>query len=734
MNKRKLFVTAGAVTASLVAITGVSAAGFTDVEASNSHYENILALHEAGIISGYPDGTFKPAQAVTRGQAAKMLVNAYGLTKGDKTVSFTDVPASNEYAQAIEVLASQGFINGYADGTFKPTEEITRGQFAKILTNIIGLTGNGSNPFTDVATSSEYYSAITALYENGITKGTSAGTYSPVADVTRGQLSSFIVRGLTWLEENAPEGPQEPTPDGAFNLSILHVNDTHANVQQFPKLVTAVNEARATNEDALLLHAGDVFSGTLYFNEFLGQADLEFMNLMKFDAMTLGNHEFDLGGSDEGHKALTEFVKSAEFPIITANVNFAQDKLFNNLVSDTYPTNPENGKIYSGIVKEIDGEKVGIFGLTTEETKDIAFVGSVKFENYIEEAKKAVAAFEAQGINKIIALTHIGYNDNPNIDNDILLAKNVKGIDVIVGGHSHDKLDEPFVVDTNTVGTTQDTTLIVQAQEYGKFLGTLDVTFDENGVVTEYEGALIDIAKVADNEAALKLLEPYKTRVDEVSNQEIGVKLEAALENPRATDESPVSVRANETILGNLITDGMRAKAQKFTDKKVVMAIQNGGGIREAIPAGNVTVGQVITVLPFGNTLALMDVTGAELKAAFEVSVKNAPEENGGFLHVSGARVVFDSSKPADERVVSIELLNEDGTYTAIEDSKTYTVATNAFTAKGGDGYDVFKNVYAEGRVTDLGLSDWENFAEHLTTLKAIPTATEGRITDQAAK
>lgn len=729
MKNRKLFVTASAVTASLVALTGVSAAGFTDVEVSNSHYENILALHDAGIISGYPDGTFKPGQAVTRGQAAKMLVNAFDLTKGENTLSFTDVPASNEYAEAIQVLASQGFINGYADGTFKPSEEITRGQFAKMLTNILELTSNGTNPFKDVAASNEYASAITALYENGITKGTSADTYSPAADVTRGQISSFIVRGMTWLEENAPEESQD-----AFNLSILHVNDTHANVQQFPKLVTAVNEVRTAKENSLLLHAGDVFSGTLYFNEFLGQADLEFMNLMKFDAMTLGNHEFDLGGSDEGHKALTEFIKGAEFPFITANVNFSQDPLFDGLVNDTYPTNPENGKIYNGIVKEIDGEKVGIFGLTTEETKDIAFVGSVQFENYIEEAKKAVAAFEEQGINKIIALTHIGYNDNPNIDNDILLAKNVEGIDVIVGGHSHDKLDEPFVVNTNTVGTAKDTTLIVQAQEYGKYLGTLDVTFDENGVVTEYEGSLIDIATVADDEAALKLLEPYKKRIDEVSNQEIGVKLEAALENPRANDESKVSVRANETILGNLITDGMRAKAQKFTDKKVVMAIQNGGGIRAAIPAGNVTVGQVITVLPFGNTLALMDATGAELKAAFEASVKNAPEENGGFLHVSGARVVYDSSKPSGERVVSIELLNEDGTYTAMEDSKTYTVATNAFTAKGGDGYDMFEKAYADGRVTDLGLSDWENFAEHLTTLKAIPTATEARITDQAAK
>jgi len=178
----------------------------------------------------------------------------------------------------------------------------------------------------------------------------------------------------------------------------------------------------------------------------------------------------------------------------------------------------------------------------------------------------------------------------------------------------------------------------------------------------------------------------------------------------------------------------MLAKAKSFTNKEVIMALQNGGGIRAAIEAGPITVKEVITVLPFGNTLSIMDVTGEELKAAFEVSLSKYPSENGGFLHVSGAKVEFDSSKPAGERVVSISYKDATGNYVALEASKTYTVTTNAFTAKGGDGFTMFAKAYEEGRVTDLGLSDWENFREHLQSLKEIPTEIEGRIVDISSK
>lgn len=707
-NKRNKFltVTAAALAVTAVAVVPASAASpFSDVKESHADFEGISTLYAAGIISGYPDGTFKPDTNVTRGQAAKMIAGALKLdTKEVEDPKFTDISASNPYYGSIAALVGLNVITGYGDNTFRPNQTITHGDLAKILASIPTL------PELE-----------------------SAKNHEASEKVTRGQLATFIAEALTKSNPETPETPE--TPADAFSLSILHVNDTHARANELPKLATAVKEQREAKKNVLTLHAGDAFNGTLYFNEFHGQADLALLNEIGFDAMVFGNHEFDLGASPEGHQALADFVKGAKFPFVDANADFSADDKFTGLFTDLISSEPENGKIYSGIVKEIDGEKVGIFGLTTEETVDIASPDKVTFTNYIEEAKKAVAAFEGMGVNKIIALTHIGYNDNPNVDNDILLAKNVPGIDVIVGAHDHTKLDEPFVVDTNTVGEAKDATLIVQANEYVKYLGTLDVTFDGDGIVTEYGGELIDLGKVAEDESLVKLLAPYKAKVDEVNNKEIGVTLKEALANPRASETSLESVRSNETALGNIITDGMLAKAQKYTDKTVVMALQNGGGIREAIPAGNITVGQVITVLPFGNTLALMDATGAELKAAFEVSLKNAPKENGGFLHIAGAKLQYDSSKEVGSRVVSIEYLDKaTGKYVAIEDGKTYTVATNAYTAKGGDGLDMFAKAYEEGRVTDLGLSDWENLQEQLLSLKEVKTTTEGRIVDVAKK
>ena len=245
-------------------------------------------------------------------------------------------------------------------------------------------------------------------------------------------------------------------------------------------------------------------------------------------------------------------------------------------------------------------------------------------------------------------------------------------------------------------------------------------------IVTQ-SGRLIPIGDQTPDPEAVEVLAPYKAQVDAVAKEEIGVTTEFTLENPR-TEEN--SVRKNETILGNLITDGMLAKAKSFTGKNVIMALQNGGGIRAAIDAGPITVGEVISVLPFGNTLATMELTGIELKQAFEISVGLYPVENGGFLHVAGGKVEFDSTKPAGERVVSVKYLTRNGEYVEVQDNETYTVATNAFTAKGGDGYDVFAKAYEEGRVTDLGLSDWENFREHLVSLETIPTQIEGRIID----
>ncbi|KEK12018.1 2', 3'-cyclic nucleotide 2'-phosphodiesterase [Lysinibacillus sphaericus] len=510
----------------------------------------------------------------------------------------------------------------------------------------------------------------------------------------------------------------------------MHSNDTHANLANIARKVTAVKEVRAKKPNALLLDAGDVFSGTLYFNEFKGQADLAFMNLMKYDVMTFGNHEFDLGATPEGHQALVDFIKGSQFPFVSSNVDFSKDTKFTGLFTDLISSEPQNGKIYNGIIKEVNGEKVGIFGLTTAETKDISSPGSIAFEVYITEAKKAVKAFEDKGVNKIIALTHIGFDDNPAYDNDQILAKSVEGIDVIVGGHSHTQLDKPVVVDKNIAGQAKAATLIVQAYQYNDYLGTLDVTFNNKGVVVAHNGALLKVADYAEDAQALATLKPFKDKVEELSNTETGASASIALDNPRTGgDNTKPSVRKNETPLGNLITDGMLKKAKQYNND-VIMALQNGGGIRAGINQGPITVGEVITVLPFGNTLATMSLTGKELKEALEVSVGQYPAENGGFLHVSGAKVEFDSTKAKGQRIVKVSYMDGQGKYVEIQDNVTYTIATNAFTAKGGDGYDVFKKAYEEGRVTDLGLSDWENLAEHITSLGTVNSKVEGRVVD----
>lgn len=488
--------------------------------------------------------------------------------------------------------------------------------------------------------------------------------------------------------------------EGDFELTIMHTNDTHANLDNAPKRATLIKQLRAENANNLLLDAGDVFSGSLYFNTFEGQADLALMNYMQYDAMTFGNHEFDLGSSEEGHASLAEFVGGADFPLVGANVDFSGDANMSPLVAgEAFTKTAANGQIYSGVVKEVNGEEVGIFGLTTAETADISSPEDILFTDYIDAANEAVEWFEGQEVNKIVALTHIGYDDNAAVDNDRTLAVEVDGIDVIVGGHTHTKLLPPVQVED---------TVIVQANEYNKFLGQLDVTFDEAGNVTNFVGEHHEVALAEEDAEAAEILAPFKEEVEELKETEIGVEANVFLNGTRGE----FGIRASETNLGNFITDGMLAKAQQINPDTTI-ALQNGGGIRASIEPGPITYGEVLTVLPFGNALAIMEVTGQELKDALEHSVREYPKENGGFLHVSGMFFNYDGKAPVGERVLSVFVDTGGETYDELNLEETYTVATNSFTAKGGDGFDSFGKAYEEGRVTEPGFTDWEMFEEH---------------------
>jgi len=530
------------------------------------------------------------------------------------------------------------------------------------------------------------------------------------------------------------ETPVAPLQEEFFELPIMHMNDTHARVDAYPSMVTAVNSFRNENPEALLLHAGDVFSGTLYFNEFLGQADLELLNLMGIDAFAFGNHEFDLGDSEDGHGALADFVENANFPFLGTNVDFSNDADM-----DPYDTNaslvsnPEPGQSYDSIVHTVDGEEIGIFGLTTEDTANIASPVNISFTDYIGAAEDAVAEFEAEGIDKVVAVTHMGYDSAPAYGNDIVLANQVDGIDVIVGGHSHTALAEPVLIEDGVAPT-----VIVQAGANAENLGTLNVTFNDEGEIVEQTGELLSVADYEADPEAVTALEPYQEEVEEINNEEIGANALKDLENPRHGDGDEVSVRANETELGNLVTDAMLAKTQELYPDTVI-AFQNGGGVRAPIDEGPITVGEVIEVLPFGNNPVIVELSGQEIKDIFEISVganerpEGGLEENGGFLQVSGMEFYYDSTRESGDRIAAM-FVEQDGELNEVQLDENYLVTTNAFTGQGGDGLTPLEDAYDEGRVQDTGAIDWEQLRDYMIEEDhlngEVDPVLEGRIND----
>lgn len=528
----------------------------------------------------------------------------------------------------------------------------------------------------------------------------------------------------------------EITPS-VFPLSILHTNDTHANLDSagspdnVTRRITAIKELRSQAAHSLLVDAGDVFSGTLYFNQYLGQADLNFMNLAQYDAMTFGNHEFDRGPA-----VLAEFIRNATFPLVSANVDVTKDKDLQALAAGAIGQPAEGGKIYPAIIKEVGGEKIGIFGLTTTDTPSLSSPGAdIVFADAGKRAAETVEALKRQGINKIVALSHLGYEE------DVKLAGQVADIDIIVGGHTHTLLKEPVAVKTFA-----NPTVIVQLGDKAANLGNLNVTFDSTGKLLSWSERLVDLNEkagstyklAADPQAQLLLDTKYKPAVNEKKSVLVG-KAEVDLFGAVSVSGHPRTVRTKETALGNLVVDGMLDEA-KSAGTGAVIALQNGGGIRTNIPAGNITQGGAIEVLPFSNDLVVLKLTGQEIWDALENGVSAAPAEYGGFPHVAGMTFTYDSTLPSKKRVVSVSVKTDNG-YEPLRKDQEYKLVTNIFTAKGGDSYTSFSKAFQEGRVDYIYTpaypykADYEVFIQYLTklgkTLNASNTGVEGRIIDK---
>ncbi|WP_377887461.1 cell wall-binding repeat-containing protein [Alkalihalobacillus sp. R86527] len=507
----------------------------------------------------------------------------------------------------------------------------------------------------------------------------------------------------------APATPTEAAT-GNFDLTIMHTNDTHAHLENAAKRVTAVKDIRAERENSILVDGGDVFSGTLFFNKYKGLADVQFMNMMEYDAMVPGNHEFD-----EGPKTFSDFVKKTEFPIVSSNIDYSKNEDLNPLYKDEVGTPGDGGTIYPAVVLDVNGEKVGVFGLTTESTPELSGPGdTLTFEDHQEHAAEMVKMFEGKGINKIIALTHLGKNT------EVELAGAVEGIDVIVGGHSHTKLEEEIVVHKD-----EEPTLVVQAFEYSNFLGDLQVTFDSNGVLTGWDETLVNLgrdSKIEPDPEAQKLYEELKKPLEEIEKEVVGHS-DVFLDGERS------SVRSGETNLGNVITDAMLSKAQEFTDATI--AIQNGGGIRASIDKGPITMGEVLTTMPFGNNLVTLDLTGQEIMDSLEHGLSGIQDGEGRFPHVSGIMYSYDEEAEVGKRLLDVNVKTDKG-YKDIDLDATYTVATNSFMATGGDGYTVMGQAAEEGRMEELFFVDFELFNEYIDG-KTIEMGQEARIVEEEA-
>ncbi len=462
---------------------------------------------------------------------------------------------------------------------------------------------------------------------------------------------------------------------------------------------TAIQQVKAEGSNVILVDAGDAFQGTLYFNVWQGEEEAYFMNALGYQAMAVGNHEFDSGPA-----ALADFIGLADFPVLSANIDASAEPTLAGLIP-------------AYTVLDVAGEQIGVFGLTTEETAFISSPGpNVVFNDVVASAEATVAELEGLGINKIIALSHCGYSP------DQTLAAAVDGIDVIVSGHSHTLLGSmegaagPYP--TEITSPAGDTVLIVSAYEWGKYLGRLDVNFTADGKVESYTGGPIFIDEsFAEDPTIAADVATFAEPIEELKNTVIG-ETAVNLEGTRAL------VRSQETNLANLICDAM---LWETAAENTEICVQNGGGIRASIPTGDVTMGQVLEVLPFGNQIATFGLTGADIWAALENGVSCYEDQCGRFAQVGGLRYVFDPSLEVGSRIVSVSVKNASGGYDPIDPDTVYKLVSNDFMRRGGDGYDMFADNAIDPYDSGAVLAD--AVAEYIGDNSPVSPAVEGRIT-----
>ena len=572
-------------------------------------------------------------------------------------------------------------------------------------------------------------------------------------------------------------GNDAPVNDG-FALKILHINDHHSHLDAegttltlageetsveyggFTRVVSKMRELEQQSDSALKLHAGDAITGTLFFTLFEGEADAALMNEVCFDAFALGNHEFDKG--DAGLRDFLDDLAAGpcETDVLAANV---VPELGVSPLAFTSATD----YIKPFTIETINGEEMGIVGI------DIAFKTqnssnpdeTTQFLDETTTAQRFIDELLAQGVDKIVLLTHYQYR------NDMELARALRGVDVIVGGDSHTLLGEGFNAyglyadgpyPTRLSNADGNQVCVAQAWQYSYVVGELDVQFDANGNVTACNGiphlllgdtferddengdpvtltgdALAAVTSAIESAPELSIVTPdanasailqgYSSQTEQLAQAVIGSAAEdLCLERIPGQGRNQVCEVSETDGRGSDIAN-IVALAFKTQSNTSDIALQNGGGVRIDIPAGPVTVGDAYTLLPFANTLLEVDMTGEQIVNTLEDALDfalNPDGSTGAFPYASGLRWDIDASQEKGMRFSNVEVkLKNETVWSAIDSMRVYKVVTNDFIGAGRDGYFTLGDIPDDLKV-DTFLDYAQSFVDYVTdigTLTRLP-------------
>ncbi|HEM3671346.1 TPA: 5'-nucleotidase C-terminal domain-containing protein [Streptococcus suis] len=558
------------------------------------------------------------------------------------------------------------------------------------------------------------------------TTGTSASVSNSALNTPETGSSGSTTDGATAdavaIEASTPtETTASSTATDSIEAVIIHTNDVHGRILEEKgvigdaKAAAVIEEERSKIENTIVVDAGDAFQGLPISNSTKGEDRANIMNQVGYDAMAVGNHEFDFG-MDQAIK----YKETLNFPLLSANTYVNGARVFEaSTIVDKTPT--------------VVGDEFVVIGITTPETATKTHpknIEGVTFADPITEVNKVIVEVEARALadnrvyNNYIILAHLGVDATTPVEwrgstlaealsqNSKLAGKRV----IVIDGHSH-------TVQSATYGDN------VTYNQTGSYLNSIGkVTLKSEQLLGE--ASLIsaaDTASVTPDALITELVNEIKVKY-EAENAQVVIE-----NNPVELNGERSNVRVRETNLGNAVTDAIYAYGQTGFSNKTSLAVTNGGGLRATIAKNQpVTKGDIIAVLPFGNIISQITVTGQQIQDMFTKSLSSALqtdketgkfildengaplfEASGGFLQISGATVFYDPTLPVKERVLLIGILNpETGEYDDLDLEKTYYLATNDFLAAGGDGYTMLGGAREEGPSMDSVFADYLKTAD----------------------